>query len=70
MWEHVPLAWALISLATSESTQELLAERETFHKVKSPWGSLGPGSFALNFGSRHCKEILIESSPNMVIKKG
>ncbi len=28
MWEHVPLAWALISLATSESTQELLAEKE------------------------------------------
>lgn len=47
MWEHVPLAWALITLATSESTQELLAEKELFHKVKSPWG--GPGSFSFNF---------------------
>lgn len=34
MWEHVPLAWALISLATSESTQQLPAEREIF-SVKS-----------------------------------
>lgn len=50
MWEHVPLAWALIILATSESTQELLAEKEIFHKVKSPRGSLGPGSFVLNVG--------------------
>lgn len=42
MWEHVPLAWALISLATSESTQELLAERRFFfYKVKHPFGSLG-----------------------------
>lgn len=42
MWEHVPLAWELISLATSESTQELLAEKEIFHKVKCPLESLGP----------------------------
>lgn len=34
MWEHVPLAWVLISLATSESTQELLPEKKIFHKVK------------------------------------
>lgn len=51
MWEHVPLAWALISLATSESTQELLAEKEIVHKVKGPWGSLGPGTLVLNVGS-------------------
>lgn len=39
MWEHVPLACALISLATSESTQELLPEKETFHRVKRLRGS-------------------------------
>lgn len=54
MWEHVPLALVLISLATSESTQELLAEQEIFQKkqkVKSPWENLGPGSFGINFGA-------------------
>lgn len=30
MWEHVPLAWVLISLATSENTQKLLLKRSFF----------------------------------------